>query len=68
MMYGIKWELKNYDNLSEEEKRYNDRFHSDRKLNGSGLRTFKTKEAAERQVARYRSLNNEEWEITVIEM
>lgn len=58
--FKIKFELKNYDNLDEKVKRSNDRFHYDRK-------TFKSKAAAERQVAKYRALDNDKWEITVVE-
>ena len=65
--YAIKWELKNYDNIDEKIKKSNDRFHYDRNFSKGCVRTFKSKEAAERQVARYRALDNDAWEITVVE-
>ena len=66
-MYAIKWELKNYDNLDEKTKKCNDKLHYDRNFSKGCIRTFKTKEAAERRAAKYRALNNNEWLITVVE-
>ncbi len=66
--YAIKWELKNYDNLDEKVKKQNDRFHYDRSFSKGCVRTFKSKEAAEKRVAKYRALDNDAWEITVVEI
>ena len=68
MRYAIKWEIKNHDNMDEKFKENNERFHYDRSFKKGCIRTFKSKAAAERQVARYKELGNDAWEITVVEM
>lgn len=67
--YKVKWELKNYDNLSEEQKRWNDRWHYDTTdiAKGNKVRIFKSREAAEKRVARLKALGNDAYEITVVE-
>lgn len=65
--YLIKWELKNYDNLEENVRKANAKFHYDYNLRKGELKVYKSKAAAERQVAKYKALDNDAWEITVVE-
>lgn len=56
--YAIKWESKKTGRVE---------YDTCGLRSGNKIRVYKSKEAAEKQVAKYRALGNDTWEITVIE-